>query len=194
MIKLKKRIANGIQLIFMIASFVILWIPCIKIQYVDLIRDMPIDTHAIGIMPKGNVYALFAVYAVTALLCIISIIVKPEHKDGKIHIIMSIVLFIYSISMTNVEVGKAVGTEWMIAESNFPVYFYLGCLLAVVIVSIAKRSTIITGLPSKKEKTVVNNIKETSSADELTKYKNLLDNGTITQEEFDEKKKQLLNL
>lgn len=178
----------------MIASFVILWIPCIKIQYVDQIRDMPIDTHAIGIMPKGNVYALFAVYAVTALLCIISIIVKPEHKDGKIHIVMSVVLFFYAISMINVEVGKAVGTERMIAESNFPVYLYLGCLLAVVIVSIAKRSTIITGLPSKKEKTVVNIIKETSSADELTKYKNLLDNGTITQEEFDEKKKQLLGL
>ena len=33
-----------------------------------------------------------------------------------------------------------------------------------------------------------------SNADELQKYKNLLDNGTITQEEFDAKKKQLLGL
>ncbi len=33
-----------------------------------------------------------------------------------------------------------------------------------------------------------------SNADELQKYKNLLDNGTITQEEFDSKKKQLLDL
>ncbi len=33
-----------------------------------------------------------------------------------------------------------------------------------------------------------------SSADELKKYKELLDMGAITQEEFDEKKKQLLNL
>lgn len=33
-----------------------------------------------------------------------------------------------------------------------------------------------------------------SNADELQKYKNLLDNGTITQEEFDSKKKQLLGL
>lgn len=41
-----------------------------------------------------------------------------------------------------------------------------------------------------------NDIIETdiSSADKLQKYKNLLDNGTITQEEFDAKKKQLLNL
>jgi len=33
-----------------------------------------------------------------------------------------------------------------------------------------------------------------SAADELLKFKNLLDNGVITQEEFDTKKKQLLNL
>ncbi|MBR3588760.1 MAG: SHOCT domain-containing protein [Clostridia bacterium] len=33
-----------------------------------------------------------------------------------------------------------------------------------------------------------------SEADELKKYKDLLDNGVITQEEFDAKKKQLLNL
>ena len=34
----------------------------------------------------------------------------------------------------------------------------------------------------------------TSSADELKKYKDLLDKGVITQEEFDAKKKQLLGL
>ena len=32
-----------------------------------------------------------------------------------------------------------------------------------------------------------------SSADELMKYKNLLDSGVISQEEFDQKKKDLLN-
>ena len=34
----------------------------------------------------------------------------------------------------------------------------------------------------------------TSSADEIKKYKDLLDSGAITQEEFDAKKKQLLDL
>ncbi len=33
-----------------------------------------------------------------------------------------------------------------------------------------------------------------SQADELKKFKDLLDNGIITQEEFDQKKKQLLGL
>lgn len=40
-----------------------------------------------------------------------------------------------------------------------------------------------------------NNLKEkNSSADEIKKYKELLDNGAITQEEYDAKKKQLLGL
>ena len=36
--------------------------------------------------------------------------------------------------------------------------------------------------------------KDTSNADELRKYKKLLDDGVISQEEFDAKKKQLLGL
>ena len=40
--------------------------------------------------------------------------------------------------------------------------------------------------------TIINN--STSNADELKKYKELLDTGVITQEEFEAKKKQLLNL
>lgn len=45
---------------------------------------------------------------------------------------------------------------------------------------------------TKKEGlTVINNL---SNADELRKYKELLNEGIITQEEFDAKKKQLLNL
>ena len=38
------------------------------------------------------------------------------------------------------------------------------------------------------------NTNSLSSADELKKFKELLDMGVITQEEFDAKKKQLLNL
>lgn len=44
------------------------------------------------------------------------------------------------------------------------------------------------------ENTTINQELPQSNADELQKYKNLLDNGTITQEEFDAKKKQLLGL
>ena len=44
---------------------------------------------------------------------------------------------------------------------------------------------------NKQEQIQVNN---TSTTEELKQYKELLDNGVITQEEFDAKKKQLLNL
>lgn len=44
---------------------------------------------------------------------------------------------------------------------------------------------------NKNTTTIANN---NSNADELKKYKELLDSGVITQEEFDTKKKQLLNL
>ena len=39
-----------------------------------------------------------------------------------------------------------------------------------------------------------NNATTVSSADEIAKFKNLLDDGIITQDEFDTKKKQLLGL
>lgn len=45
-----------------------------------------------------------------------------------------------------------------------------------------------------KESKDNSNIQNSSNADELKKFKELLDNGTITQNEFDEKKKQLLGL
>lgn len=49
---------------------------------------------------------------------------------------------------------------------------------------------------AKESDTSANNsaVQEVSSADEILKYKGLLDQGIITQEEFDAKKKQLLGL
>ena len=46
----------------------------------------------------------------------------------------------------------------------------------------------------ESKNTVIENTISTSNADELKKFKELLDSGIITQEEFDEKKKQLLGL
>lgn len=46
----------------------------------------------------------------------------------------------------------------------------------------------------KSKETVIKQETPQSNADELKKYKDLLDSGVITQEEFNEKKKQLLGL
>ena len=52
----------------------------------------------------------------------------------------------------------------------------------------------ITSSFMKKKEEVVTPETSVSIPDEIRKYKSLLDDGIITQEEFDEKKKQLLNL
>ena len=52
-------------------------------------------------------------------------------------------------------------------------------------------------LVERQNKTTITSITQEiskSSADKLKKYKNLLDSGSISQEEFEAKKKQLLNL
>ncbi len=55
-------------------------------------------------------------------------------------------------------------------------------------------SKLIVERQNKETKTETVVKQETSNADELKKYKDLLDGGVITQEEFDAKKKQLLGL
>ena len=80
-----------------------------------------------------------------------------------------------------------------ITETDFPIALFSGLLFAVIVVAFAKRSSFIAE-PKESKQTVVNNIQETTNADELKKYKDLLDSGAITQEEFDAKKKELLGL
>lgn len=46
----------------------------------------------------------------------------------------------------------------------------------------------------KDDSPIINNIQANSNADEIKKYKSLLDEGILTQEEFDAKKKELLGI
>ena len=199
---MKKKIANGLELILLIVSFILLWIPTLKVQYVVLLRELPLETYALALVEKGAAYGIIILYGINALMCLISIIVKPEHRDGKMHIIMPILLFLYNVSFLRVEIGTVAG-KWEIVESNFPVPLFLGCMAGVFVISIVKRSTIIAGIPKVEEirqkssttdeSKVVEIRQKSSTADELKKYKELLDSGAITQEEYDVKKKQLLN-
>ena len=60
----------------------------------------------------------------------------------------------------------------------------------------AKDKVLFAGIQDKQRVDQIKNSTGTvfSSADELKKFKELLDSGIISQEEFDAKKKQLLNL
>ena len=77
----------------------------------------------------------------------------------------------------------------------FYIIVVLICLLSLISLigyrKVKKGGIIETEKPAQSMKTET---AYTSSADELIKYKKLLDDGAITQDEYDVKKKELLNL
>ena len=185
---MKKKIANGIELLFLIVSYVIMLIPCITMG-VTTSKEFTYETtmSAMDIIGKFPIMKIpmYALFLLCVVMCIVSILSKKEHRDGRIHSILAIILFLY----VNYCIISCSGGYGETVSTKFPTGIFEFCLFAVIVVSFVKRSTLITGLPEVK---VAGNT--TSDADELKKYKDLLDSGAITQEEFDAKKKQLLGL
>ena len=104
---MKKKIANGLELLLLFVSFILLTLPTLKIVLAASNNtSLAVDGSIIGFTERGLVYVIFFLYAVTALMCIISIIAKPKHRDGKMHVIMPILLFLYCVSAGNYEVDK----------------------------------------------------------------------------------------
>ena len=80
---------------------------------------------------------------------------------------------------------------------NFAFYIMLALWIILIVISLwgyikAQKHGIIEETPKVYNAKIVQG--SLSNADELKKYKDLLDSGIITQEEFDVKKKQLLGL
>ena len=80
-----------------------------------------------------------------------------------------------------------------VATSSGRITFYL-CKNRDVIFNTISKLLLERQNQQKAKETVVKQEIPQSNADELKKYKDLLDSGIITQEEFDAKKKQLLGL
>ena len=167
---MKKKIANAIQLALLIFSFILLCIP--------------VDRSAIGSM-DGKIIPMCALYILNVVMCIISIVSKNTHKDGKAHGAVAILLLVVSLFCLVFSTTSY--------EPEFQGGLFIGLHFAAIVVAFAKRSSLIAE-SKEAQQTVVNNIQETTNADELKKYKDLLDSGAITQEEFDAKKKELLGL
>lgn len=183
---MKKKIANAVQLVLLIASFVVLISK--NITGPNGIGKMS----AISFLHNFSAWfvPVYVLYVLGAVMCIISIISKNTYKDGKAHGAVAILLFIYTFFILCF-CESSYGFQ--VIDSNFPVGLFAGLLFAVVVVAFAKRSSFIAE-SKESQRTVVNNIQETTNADELKKYKDLLDSGAITQEEFENKKKELLGL
>lgn len=188
---MKKKITNLVQLILLIISFIILNSKNITIK----IGGNLLTTSAIDFLYEWSdnfLIPVYVLYLLSAIMCIISIFTKNKYKDGKAHGVIAILLFFYTamvLYMCNVSY-----IDQCVSDTNFPIELYLGLLFAVVVVAFAKHSSIIADTKESKAP-IVNNIQETTTnADELKKYKELLDSGAITQEEYDAKKKELLGL
>ena len=104
------------------------------------------------------------------------------------------------IAIENYTSGISVSGSYYNKTASSTVYgtswgFYLICALylGIVVLELYKHFAKIEeeSKPRVSKTTIIQN---SSSADELKKYRDLLDQGIITQEEFDAKKKELLNL
>lgn len=134
---------------------------------------------------------------ISIVMCIISF-ARKNHKDNIMHALLSLLNFGYSCYIL---LGGAYRAEGSYTTLHFtditiaPIANVIIVLFFVVaILGFVKRSKMIVPTEETQPQQIINNIQETSNADELKKYKDLLDNGAITQEEFEAKKKQLLEL
>lgn len=84
--------------------------------------------------------------------------------------------------------------EMAYPEYEVSVLFYITLILMIALLAISVISYFTTCKNGIKENVSIDVISKSSEAEEIIKLKNLLDSGIITQEEFDAKKKQLLNL
>ena len=181
--KMKKKIANVIELLLIITSLAMLYVPCMQLKSGEYVA-------AINTFSSENVefHFMWVMYTICIIMCVISIISKNQYKDGRIHGIVAILLFI----VVNWNAFGIPSEAFLV--NNFPVGVFEIVMLSIIVVAIAKRSPMISPTVAEQPQAkATNNTHERSSADELLKYKNLLDQGAITQEEYDKKKSELLN-
>lgn len=128
------------------------------------------------------------------VMCLISALRNTSERDGVSHTVVSFLSLIvvgWVIVMMGMMSQRA-ETFCVITANNLSVRVIFILLGSAVVCNMLKRSSLIT--PKTKKKVVVQRNEPISHADELKKYKELLDSGVISQEEFDAKKKQLLDM
>jgi len=129
-----------------------------------------------------------------AVMCLISALRNNSSRDGVSHTIVSLLSLLvvgWVMLLMGLMCGRA-AAFCIITANGLPVKAIIILLVAAVAGNMLKRSGLIMPKATKKE--AVQHVEPAGNADELLKYKELLDRGVLTQEEFDAKKKQLLGL
>lgn len=196
----KKKMFNLIELIIILILFaVIFFLPYVEIVVDKGVMLWPTDAVVLPIgkytyfqyamQGVGDTYYLIML-ALNAIMCLFSIILKTQKKDGIVHPLLSVIILLWA--MPDYNNPWAEGPREAIALE--PCCTLSLVLLAIIVVlSFLKRSNLVF---PKSDAPVITEKKtaRVNNAEELKKYKELLDSGVITQEEFDTKKKQLLGL
>lgn len=126
------------------------------------------------------------------VLCLVSLLGNKSDKDGKLHIAVPIINLFFGGWILSVNVAPS-GYDTLSVNPAFKIFGFF-CLIVVIILAVLKRSSFVVPKSEPQPHQVINNIQKTSDADELKKFKDLLDSDVISQEEFDAKKKELLGL
>lgn len=144
----------------------------------------------------GEEYPIFFVIAFAFLVAAVlsylamnrcEIVVSNKKVFGKVKFGKRVDLPLNQIS----SVGQGWFKSISVATSSGIIRFWLLSNRQEVFSAI---SELLSQFQHNNNQAVIHKEEKASSADELKKFKNLLDDGVITQEEFDMKKKQLLEL
>jgi len=191
----KKKLLNLIQAILS----VVLLVAMITIESVTLVSysssstSTTTNTLSTSIMGYNLLFEGWWGFVVPVALlinilnCVVSVFGNSEDRDGKSHVFLA--FFTLFFGWLNFTLGSAPkGYSTLTLNPVFRI-FAITIIFLNVIIAIVKRSSLIVPKVEKGPTVIVK-----SDADELKKFKDLLDQGVITEEEFQEKKKKLLNL
>ena len=193
----KKRIVNILEIIIQAITVLLLFCKGMYVGY-DGSKYYSLSFSDVKIgSAKLFLIVLISLFVINIVICLGTIKRNNVDKDGVLHVIIPIVNVIIMFAMGPLFFSYHIeNSQYMnvyIKRVDWLFYTNILLLFAIVVISLIKRSN--TVVPKIKEQPqIINNIQQTSNADELKKFKDLLDSGIITQEEFDAKKKQLLGL
>lgn len=151
------------------------------------------DVNTDYIAHHGPVYTFSCIVAICWVICIGAILYSIiRGKDHKLiwfaPCITLVPFFVFTECVKRAEYNWSNGGGFTSYSINWMFYVSLAlqiCAAALMIIAMTGKE-----LPFSLPKSTP----KVSEADELAKYKELLDKGVITQEEFDAKKKQILGL
>lgn len=206
---MKIKSKNIIQAIIQALSILILFLPCVYTEeiWVDISGhgghyQLKNETAAsffrkLTMLNEGQFLGILVVCLMVILMIMLIVQIAKRNHIQIVPILAlasSVLFFFYSLTCTEEPWDSGWGPSVYDAYTvSIGFILILTLQLTMVIIGFISNSRIKQNgiIEEEKSQYIQSNI---SSADELGKYKELLDKGVITQEEFETKKKQLLGL